>query len=119
MLHIQANSFHEPDFIDRASIETNRSLEVTTRSREQHFLFKIEQALERINCGIYGFCEGTGAPIGFARLDAYPMTTLCLEAKEIFQKTDNNHYKKKKNIVRYIFGTFAKNKSFSNKVKTI
>ena len=103
MLHIQENSFHEPDFIDRASIETNRSLEVTTRSREQHFLFKIEQALERINCGIYGFCEGTGAPIGCARPDAYPMTTLCLEAQKLFETTDNNHYKKKK----ILFVTFS------------
>ena len=91
VLPIQEESLNEPDFMDRASIETNRSLDVETRNRERRLIFKIDQALDRINKGTYGFCEETGAPIGLARLEAYPMTTLCLEAQKFFEGFEKTH----------------------------
>lgn len=93
---IQEESSNEPDFIDRASVETNRFLDVETRNREQELIFKIDQALERIKNGTYGYCEETGSPIGLARLEAYPMATLCLEAQELFERFEKNHGKKEK-----------------------
>lgn len=93
---IQEDSLNEPDFIDRASIETNRSLNVETRNRKQRLIFKIDQGMERIRDGTYGYCEETGTPIGLARLEAYPMATLCLEAQERSERFEKNHWKRKK-----------------------
>src|SRR3990167_8326707 len=80
---IQDESLNEPDAMDRASIETTHSLEIEAQSRERGQILKINQALERINNGTYGFCEETGAPIGLARLDAYPTATLCVEIQNL------------------------------------
>lgn len=83
---IQEESVNEPDSIDRASAETNRSLEVQARDQERGLIFKINQALERISDGTYGFCKETGVPIGLPRLEAYPIATLCVEAQELSER---------------------------------
>jgi len=86
--NMQEESPNEPDTNDRASTETDRSLELRTRDRERKLILKINQALERIDAGVYGFCEETGVPIGVARLDARPIATLCLEAQEIHERLE-------------------------------
>lgn len=86
--HMQEESLNEPDVNDRASTETDRSLELRTRDRERKLVLKINQALERIDDGTYGFCEETGVPIGIARLDARPIATLCLEAQELHERLE-------------------------------
>jgi len=70
------------DEAERASRETENSLELRTRDRYRKLLNKIDQALGRIDDGSYGFCEETGEEIGLARLEARPIATLCLDAQE-------------------------------------
>ena len=80
--HLQAESLHQPDLTDRASMETDRALELRTRDRERKLLKKVQSALQRIESGEYGFCEETGDPIGIPRLLARPTATLSLEAQQ-------------------------------------
>ena len=89
--HMQEESLNEPDVNDRASSETDRSLELRTRDRERKLIFKINEALERIEEGTYGFCDETGVPIGIARLEARPIATLCLEAQELHERMEKTH----------------------------
>jgi DnaK suppressor protein len=70
------------DEAERASRETENSLELRTRDRYRKLLNKIDQALARIDEGEYGYCEETGEEIGLARLEARPIATLCLDAQE-------------------------------------
>ncbi|MGB0514816.1 MAG: RNA polymerase-binding protein DksA [Wenzhouxiangellaceae bacterium] len=70
------------DEAERASRETENSLELRTRDRYRKLLGKIDQALGRIDDGSYGYCEETGEEIGLARLEARPIATLCLDAQE-------------------------------------
>ena len=70
------------DEAERASRETENSLELRTRDRYRKLLGKIDQALGRVDDGSYGFCEETGEEIGLARLEARPIATLCLDAQE-------------------------------------
>jgi DnaK suppressor protein len=70
------------DEAERASRETENSLELRTRDRYRKLLGKIDQALGRVDDGSYGFCEETGEEIGLARLEARPSATLCLDAQE-------------------------------------
>ena len=71
-----------PDPADRATIEEEHALELRTRDRERKLLKKVQQALARIEAGVYGFCEETGDPIGIPRLLARPTATLSLEAQQ-------------------------------------
>lgn len=89
--HMQEESLNEPDINDRASTETDRSMELRTRDRERKLIQKINQALERIDDGTYGFCEETGVPIGIARLNARPIATLCLEAQELHERLEKTY----------------------------
>ncbi|MBY0501248.1 MAG: RNA polymerase-binding protein DksA [Alphaproteobacteria bacterium] len=89
--HMQEESLNEPDINDRATTETDRSLELRTRDRERKLILKINLALERIENGTYGYCEETGVPIGVARLDARPIATLCLEAQEHHERLEKTH----------------------------
>jgi DnaK suppressor protein len=73
---------------DRASSETDRSLELRTRDRQRKLISKIESALKRTLDGTYGFCEETGDPIGLKRLDARPTATLSIEAQERHEKRE-------------------------------
>jgi len=70
------------DEAERASRETENSLELRTRDRYRKLLGKIDQALARVEEGAYGYCEETGEEIGLARLEARPIATLCLDAQE-------------------------------------
>ena len=70
------------DEAERATRETENSLELRTRDRYRKLIKKIEQALNRIEEGEYGYCEETGEEIGLARLEARPIATLCLDAQE-------------------------------------
>jgi len=70
------------DEADRASRESEHGLELRTRDRYRKLLRKIEQALERIDDGTYGYCEDTGDPIGVQRLEARPIATLSIDAQE-------------------------------------
>ena len=70
-----------PDPNDRATVESGRSFELRIRDRERKLLAKIEEALIRIDEGTFGECEGCGEDIGAKRLDARPVTTLCIDCK--------------------------------------
>lgn len=89
--HLQHESISEPDFADRASLESERSLELRTRDRERKLIAKIDEALRRIDEGTYGYCEETGDPINLRRLEARPMTTLSLEAQERHERMERTH----------------------------
>ena len=71
-----------PDPADRATIEEEHALELRTRDRERKLLKKVQQSLNRIEAGDYGWCEETGEPIGVPRLLARPTATLSLEAQQ-------------------------------------
>jgi DnaK suppressor protein len=70
------------DEAERATRETENSLELRTRDRYRKLIKKIDQALTRVEDGTYGYCEETGEEIGIARLEARPIATLCLDAQE-------------------------------------
>jgi DnaK suppressor protein len=72
---------------DRATQEEEQALELRTRDRERKLLKKIDDALERITAGTYGFCADTGEPIGIARLLARPTATLSIEAQGKRERT--------------------------------
>ena len=83
---LQSTELQKPDLADRASAETDHALELRTRDRERKLISKINEALLRIEDGTYGYCEETGEPIGVARLDARPIATLSIEAKNMQNK---------------------------------
>jgi len=91
LTHLQAETENHPDIADRASSETDRSLELRTRDRQRKLISKIDDALRRIDEGAYGYCEETGEPIGIARLDARPIATLSLEAQERHERRERVH----------------------------
>jgi len=70
-----------PDLGDQASAETDRNFMLRLRGREQRLLKKIENALDRIEQGIFGICEKCGEAIDLRRLDARPVTTMCIDCK--------------------------------------
>ncbi len=86
--HLQDENHVLPDIADRASSETDRSLELRTRDRQRKLISKIESALKRIADGTYGYCEETGDPISLKRLDARPIATLSVEAQERHEKRE-------------------------------
>jgi DnaK suppressor protein len=86
--HLQDENHILPDVADRASSETDRSLELRTRDRQRKLISKIESALKRIDDGSYGYCEETGEPIGLKRLDARPIATLSIEAQERHERRE-------------------------------
>lgn len=88
LLHLQEESLREPDLADRASRESDRSIELRTRDRERKLIGKIDNALERIEAGAYGLCEETGEPIGLQRLEARPIATLNLDAQETHERLE-------------------------------
>lgn len=86
--HLQDENHVLPDLADRASSETDRSLELRARDRQRKLISKIEAALQRINDGSYGYCEETGDPISLKRLDARPIATLSIEAQERHERRE-------------------------------
>lgn len=89
--HLQTETENHADIADRASSETDRSLELRTRDRQRKLISKIDEALRRIDDGSYGYCEETGEPIGVGRLDARPIATLSLEAQERHERRERVH----------------------------
>ena len=79
------------DEAERASRETEISFELRTRDRYRKLLRKIDEALERIEDGSYGYCEETGDPIGIGRLEARPIATLSVEAQERREKIERQY----------------------------
>ncbi|MFT3670874.1 RNA polymerase-binding protein DksA [Aestuariivirga sp.] len=86
--HLQDENHVLPDIADRASSETDRSLELRTRDRQRKLISKIDAALKRIEDGSYGYCEETGDPISLKRLDARPIATLSIEAQERHERRE-------------------------------
>lgn len=86
--HLQDDSEQHADIADRATSETDRALELRARDRQRKLISKIDEALERIEEGTYGFCEETGEPISLRRLDARPIATLSVEAQERHEKRE-------------------------------
>ena len=72
-----------PDPNDRATLESGRSFELRIRDRERKLLSKIDEAIARIEDGSYGICEDCGEEIGLKRLEARPVTTLCIDCKTL------------------------------------
>lgn len=88
---LQENSSAEPDIADRASLETDRSLELRTRDRARKLINKIDEAIARIKDDSYGYCEETQEPISLKRLEARPVATMSLEAQERHEKMEKTH----------------------------
>ena len=89
--HLQEGGDMEADIADRASTETDRSLELRTRDRARKLIVKIDAAIDRINEGSYGYCEETSDPISLSRLEARPIATLSLEAQERHERLEKTH----------------------------
>ena len=85
---LQSESLREPDVTDRASSETDWSIELRTRDRQRKLISKIDAALRRIETGEYGYCEVTGEPISLQRLEARPIATMTLEAQERHERME-------------------------------
>ena len=81
MTDAKAENF--PDPTDRASLESNRNFTLRIRDRERKLIVKIKEALGRIDDGTYGNCEECGEKIGRERLEARPVTTLCIDCKSL------------------------------------
>jgi len=86
--NLQTEEGPRPDLADRATTETDRSLELRTRDRQRKLIAKIDAALKRLEDGTYGFCEETGEPISIKRLDARPIATLSVEAQERHERRE-------------------------------
>lgn len=89
--HLKEENWHEPDIADRASLETEAGVELRTRNRYLKLIGKIDEALERIADGSYGFCEDTGEPIGLKRLEARPIATKTIEAQERYERIEKQY----------------------------
>jgi len=77
----EATIFADPN--DRASQESDMSLELRNRDRERKLIKKIEETISRIDLGEYGYCESCGVEIGLKRLEARPTATLCIDCKTL------------------------------------
>ena len=91
LLNLQETRTPDADIADRASLETDRSLELRTRDRARKLIAKIDEALERVENSSYGYCEETGEPIGLQRLEARPIATLSVEAQERHERMEKTH----------------------------
>ena len=85
---LQDGPIREPDLNDRASSETDWSIELRTRDRQRKLISKIDAATRRISEGEYGYCQVTGEPISLARLRARPIATMTLEAQERHERQE-------------------------------
>ena len=88
LAQLQTDSLREPDVTDRASSETDWSIELRTRDRQRKLISKIDSALRRIEEGEYGYCEVSGEPISLARLEARPVATMTVEAQERHERNE-------------------------------
>ena len=91
VLHMKDEAANYPDPNDRATQESEISLELRTRDRERKLISKIEEAIKRIDDGTYGYCNETGEEIGIKRLEARPVATLCVEAQERRERREKQY----------------------------
>jgi DnaK suppressor protein len=89
--NLQEDTSALADLTDRATSETDRSIELRTRDRQRKLIAKIDAALRRLDDRTYGYCEETGEPIGVSRLEARPIATLSLEAQERHERRERVH----------------------------
>ncbi len=89
--NLKEENKQQADAADRASSETDRSLELRSRDRQRKLISKIDSALLRLKEGTYGYCDETGEPIGLRRLDARPIATLSIEAQEAHERREKVH----------------------------
>jgi len=85
---LQRGPIREADLNDRASSETDWSIELRTRDRQRKLISKIDAALRQIEDGEYGYCEVTGEPIGLGRLIARPIATMTVDAQEAHERRE-------------------------------
>ena len=85
------DSITPADISDRATQESEKTLELKSRDRHRKLISKIDAALNRIENGSYGYCEVTGEPNNIERLDARPVTTLSIEAQEMHERNEKLH----------------------------
>lgn len=88
---LRQGGLNQPDEVDRASLETDKSIDLRTKDRARKLIVKIDKALERIEDGNYGYCEETGEEIGIERLIARPIATLCVEAQERHERFEKTY----------------------------
>jgi DnaK suppressor protein len=79
--HMQDEAANFPDPNDRATQESEFTLELRTRDRERKLIRKIDESLTTLDSGDYGYCETCGIEIGIRRLEARPTATLCIDCK--------------------------------------
>jgi len=89
--HMKDEAANFPDPNDRATQEEEFSLELRTRDRERKLIRKIEEAIQRIEDGSYGYCLETGEQIGIKRLEARPVATLSIEAQERRERREKQY----------------------------
>jgi DnaK suppressor protein len=91
LTHLKEENWNEPDLNDRASVETETTIELRTRDRYRKLIDKIEHTISRIDTGDYGCCEETGEEIGLKRLEARPVATLCIDAQMRHENYEKTH----------------------------
>lgn len=89
--HLQEDSLKEPDIADRASAETDWSVELRTRDRQRKLVMKIDAAIKRIEEKDYGYCEVSGEQISLKRLQARPIATMTIESQEKHENYEKVH----------------------------
>ena len=89
--HLQEDSLKEPDIADRASAETDWSVELRTRDRQRKLVMKIDAAINRIENKENGYCEVSGEPISLKRLEARPIATMTIESQEMHENYEKVH----------------------------
>ncbi|MEJ2360494.1 MAG: RNA polymerase-binding protein DksA [Gammaproteobacteria bacterium] len=90
--HMQDEAANFPDPNDRATQESEFTMELRTRDRERKLIKKIDESLEKIDSGEYGFCEECGIEIGVRRLEARPTATLCIDCKSLDEIREKQRY---------------------------
>lgn len=88
LISLQKENVNHADLADRASSESERSIELRARDRQRKLIAKINSAISRIDEGSYGYCEDTNEPIGINRLVARPIATLSIEAQERHERRE-------------------------------
>jgi len=89
--NLQEDNLREPDVADRASSETDWSVELRTRDRQRKLVSKIDSALRRLDEDEFGYCSVSGDPISLGRLDARPIATMTIEAQEAHERAEKIH----------------------------
>ncbi|PIQ31346.1 MAG: RNA polymerase-binding protein DksA [Zetaproteobacteria bacterium CG_4_9_14_3_um_filter_49_83] len=80
-----------PDPTDLASVETDRNFDLRIKDRERRLIRKIDQAIQRVRAGEFGRCESCGGDISLKRLQARPVTTLCIDCKTEQEQEERTH----------------------------